>query len=149
MSIVVRNNRKLRAANKRLRDELADTQELLDMRMHETEHALQMLEEERAAKEEAQAELAKFKAKTRAEVEAEVKAELKAEGEAKVKAALDRIKANTEEKIRTERAKSAAMERMLKKAQRESKSYMTLKAAHKGMILFADSFFAPDMETSD
>jgi hypothetical protein len=78
-SLVMRNNKKLCAAKKKLRDALADMEEQLGFRMGELDHAMSTLDEERAAKEEAQAELARVKAKAHEEV-----ARIKADAQAKV-----------------------------------------------------------------
>lgn len=56
MSIVVRDNKKLRAANKRLRAKLDEMEDLIDALRHEKQYTEQLLDEERAAKEKAQAE---------------------------------------------------------------------------------------------
>jgi hypothetical protein len=62
MSLVIRNNKKLQAANKRPQDELAEMEEQLGFRMRETDHAMMTLDEEPAAELKAQAELARVKA---------------------------------------------------------------------------------------
>jgi peptidoglycan hydrolase CwlO-like protein len=147
MDIVVRDNKKLRATNKRLREELAIAKEVARERQVEMEEALSRwrveqtdLEETQAELEQARAELEQVQAKL-----AQVRAGIRADEHAKAQAQVERIQAQAHAAIKTERAKSAALENGLKQAQRESESYFRLKAAastNQRMIDTANSFFS-------
>jgi F0F1-type ATP synthase membrane subunit b/b' len=158
-SLVMRNNKKLRAANKKLREALAEMEEQLGFCGGEVDHAMSTLDEERAAKEEAQAELARVKAKAHEEIDRikakayEEIARIKADAQAKVadyKAEAQKVLDQTKEQAKAERVLSATADLMLKKAKRHSSNYLLLKAVHKvvsqenhRLYGITDSFFAP------
>jgi regulator of protease activity HflC (stomatin/prohibitin superfamily) len=158
-SLVMRNNKKLRASNKKLRDALAEMEEQLAFRGGEVDHAMSTLDDERIAKEEARAELARVKAKAQEEVNRihakahEEVARIKADAQAKIaeyKAEAQKVLDQAKERVNAERVRSATADLMLKKAQRHSRNNLLLKAAHKVVSLenhrlygMTDSFFAP------
>jgi hypothetical protein len=158
-SLVVRNNKKLRAANKKMRNALAEMEEQLAFRGGEVDHAMSTLDDERVAKEEAQAELARAKAKAQEEVNRihakahEEVARIKADAQAKVveyKAEAQKVLDLANGQVKAERVRSATAAFMLKKAQRRSSDYLLLKAAHTvvsrenhRLYGMTDSFFVP------
>jgi cell division septum initiation protein DivIVA len=139
-SLVEHNNEELRAENEKLREELAEMEEQLAFREGELETAMSMLDDERVAKEEAQAEVARVKAKAQEEVNrihAKAHEEVaRIKGDAK--AVIERNKANAQKmldlangQVKTERARTLAATFTLKKAQRHSRNHLLLKAALK------------------
>jgi hypothetical protein len=139
MDILKRDNKRLRTTNKRLRDELAETQELLAFSEAEKNHAMQTLDEERAEKEKAQAELAQLKARVQAEKDHcmshartevnRIRTELQAEMQghlANAKVVLGRNK----EKLMNEHSRAETAELMLKTAQKERRNHLLVKAAY-------------------
>jgi regulator of protease activity HflC (stomatin/prohibitin superfamily) len=155
----MRNNKKLRTANKKLRDALAEMEEQLAFREGEVDHAMSTLDDERIAKDEARAELARVKAKAQEEVNRihakahEEVARIKADARAKVaeyRAEAQKVLDQAKDQIKAERVRSATADLMLKKAQRHTSNYLLLKATHKVVSLdnhrlygMTDSFFAP------
>ncbi len=138
MSLVMRDNQKLRASNKTLREERAELEEQLALRMGELDCAMSMLDDERVAKEAAQAEVARIKAKAQEEVNRihakahEEVARIKGEYQARI----EKFKAEAQElvdlakgQVKTERARALAATLTLKKAQRDSRNHLLLKAA--------------------
>jgi hypothetical protein len=147
----MRNNKKLRASNKKLREELAETEEQLAFRVVEVDHAMLMLDDERVAKEKAQAELARVQAKAQEEVDRirakareevnrihakahEEVARIKGEAQAiieKNRAEAQNVVDLAKGQVKTERARALAVTFTLKKAQRRTSNFLQLKAAHK------------------
>ncbi len=144
-------NEKLRAANEKLREELAELEEQLAFRAVELDCAMSMLDAERVAKEEAQAELARVRAKAQEEVDRirakareevnrihtkalEEIASIKGEDQAiieKNRAEAQNVVDLAKGQVKTERARALAVTFTLKKAQRRTSNFLLLKAAHK------------------
>jgi hypothetical protein len=156
-------NKRLRAANKKLRDALADMEEQLEFRKGELEHVMLTLDEERAAKEKAQAEVARVEAKAQEEVNrirvkareevnrihdkaleeiARKKGEYEARTE-KNKAEAQKVVDLAKGQVKTERARALAATFTLKEAQRDSRNHLRLKAAFKVVSGMANSRTAP------
>ena len=127
--------------------------------MAELDHAMSTLDEERAAKEKAEEELARFQAKAQEEVNrirakaqedvARILADAKART-AQYKAEAQKVLDLANGQVKTERVRSATAAFMLKKAQRQSSDFLRLKASHKVVSLenrrlynMTDAFFAP------
>ena len=146
-SLVEPNMEELRAENEKLREELAEMEEQLAFREGELETAMSMLDDERVAKEEAQAEVARIKAEAQQEVD-RIRAKAREEVNRIHDKALEEIARKKDEykasiaeaqnvvglangQAKTERARALAVTLTLKKAQRRSSNYLQLKAAHK------------------
>jgi F0F1-type ATP synthase membrane subunit b/b' len=138
-------------------------EERLAFREGELETAMSMLDDERVAKEEAQAEVARIKAEAQQEVErirakareevnrihdkaleeiARKKGEYEAKNE-KNKAEAQKVVDLAKGQVKTERARALAATFTLKEAQRDSRNHLRLKAAFKIVSRMANSRTAP------